>query len=203
VPSHPELLAELARQFSASGFDIKFLYRAICNSDAYQRTSKPPGGNESDNSLFSHMNIKAFTPEQLFDSLVAVLGEPENLRGGAKKAGNAKAGPATAREQFAAFFSVGEDNKATDYEEGIPQALRLMNNPFTARNSGPVARQLTQGLSERQALDKLYLTALARRPTSEEVTKLIAYVKKADSASSAYGDILWALLNSSEFTLNH
>jgi uncharacterized protein DUF1549/uncharacterized protein DUF1553 len=203
VPSHPELLAELSKQFAASGFDIKFLYRAICGSDSYQRTSKPTNGNDSDGVLFSHMNIKAFTPEQLYDSLVAVLGEPQALRGGGKKAGNAKGGPLTSREQFSAFFGVGEDNNATDYEEGIPQALRLMNNPFTARNCAPVARQLTQGLTGQKALDKLYLTALARRPTAEETEKLTAYIGKADSASSAHGDILWALLNSSEFTLNH
>ena len=35
---------------------------------------KPVPGNEKDTMLFSHMNIKAFTPEQLYDSLTTVLG---------------------------------------------------------------------------------------------------------------------------------
>ena len=34
--SHPELLQELADGFAA-GFDVKGLYRTVCNSAAYQR----------------------------------------------------------------------------------------------------------------------------------------------------------------------
>src|SRR5262249_35647628 len=38
APSHPELLRELTQQFVAGGFDLKDLIRAVCNSQAYQRT---------------------------------------------------------------------------------------------------------------------------------------------------------------------
>src|SRR5262249_25893029 len=47
-PSHPELLKEMSDQFTANGFDVKYLIRAICNSQAYQRTSKPVGDNAED-----------------------------------------------------------------------------------------------------------------------------------------------------------
>jgi hypothetical protein len=50
-------------------------------------------------------------------------------------------------------------------------------------------------------LEKLYLSALSRRPTKDEVVRLSAYVGKAANAQEAYGDILWAILNSSEFTM--
>ena len=40
-PSHPELLDLLAKRFAESGFDLKFLTRAIVLSRAYQRTSRP------------------------------------------------------------------------------------------------------------------------------------------------------------------
>src|SRR5207302_6517455 len=39
APSHPELLDELARQFAAHRFDLKFLIRAITTSRTYQLTS--------------------------------------------------------------------------------------------------------------------------------------------------------------------
>jgi hypothetical protein len=204
VASHPELLAELSKRFATSGFDVKFLFRAICNSEAYQRTSRPIAGNEKDTVLFSHMNIKAFTPEQLYDSLSAVLGEPGG-RGNPARGGGAggKGAPRSPREQFVAFFNPGENTKATDYEEGIPQALRLMNHPYTARGTAAKARDLTKGLSKEKAIEKLYLSTLSRRPSSEEMTKMNAYIAKSDSPDTAYADILWALLNSSEFTLNH
>ena len=38
-PSHPDLLATLTEQLKLSDFDVKFLIRAICNSEAYQRSS--------------------------------------------------------------------------------------------------------------------------------------------------------------------
>ena len=31
-PSHPQLLVDLADQFSSSGFDLKQLYRTLCNT---------------------------------------------------------------------------------------------------------------------------------------------------------------------------
>ena len=40
-PSHPELLDELARQFAAHNFDLKYLIRAITATRAYQLTSAP------------------------------------------------------------------------------------------------------------------------------------------------------------------
>ena len=77
MPSHPQLLADLAAQFAGSGFDVKHLIRAICNSQTYQRTSKPAAGSpDADPELFSRMAVKVFTPEQMFDSLVQVLALP-------------------------------------------------------------------------------------------------------------------------------
>ena len=55
--------------------DLKNLIRAICTSQTYQRTSKPHDGNDDDPTLFSHMAIKVLSPEQLYDSLVQVLGK--------------------------------------------------------------------------------------------------------------------------------
>jgi len=202
TPSHPELLAELAKQFATSGFDVKFLFRALCNSEAYQRTSRPIAGNEQDATLFSHMYVKSFTPEQLYDSLTTVLG-PVAGNNKERMKDNTKRGPVTVRDQFVAFFDPGEGTKITDYDAGIPQALRLMNHPFTATKSVAVARAVTRGLPVESALEKLYLATLSRRPTAEEVSKRLAYIGKCTTPEEAYGDILWALVNCSEFTLNH
>jgi hypothetical protein len=199
VASHPELLKGLSEQFAASGFDLKNLYRAICNSEPYQRTSKSVTGNGTDVELYSHQNIKVMTPEQLYDSLAAVLGAPQQERG-ARPANAGNRGPVGPREQFVAFFDPGEGAKPTDYEVGIPQALRLMNAPQTARVATTVANTLTRGTKPEQAIEKLYLTALSRRPTATEKARLTSYVSK--QSSDAYGDILWALINSSEFTMN-
>jgi hypothetical protein len=200
-PTHPELLQALSKEFAAGGFDLKQLVRSICASDAYQRTSIPTLANKSDTVLYSHMAIKVLTPEQLFDSLVAVVGE----FGG--KGPPAKMGPGriggSPRERFVSFFSGADNAKATDYEAGIPQALRLMNNPRLSGSPNLLAALAKAGDQPAKVIDKLYLMTVNRKPTDAETKRLTQYIAKAGDSRSAYGDILWALLNSSEFALNH
>jgi hypothetical protein len=48
------------------------------------------------------------------------------------------------------------------------------------------------------------LATLSRRPTPAESARLEKYFQANNSdPAKAYDDILWVLLNSSEFTLNH
>jgi len=204
-PSHPDLLAALAKEFADSGFDVKHLVRGITNSKTYQRTSKPVGDNRDDRTLYSHQAIKVLTGEQLFDSLTAVIGPIGGKDAGPKKNGQ-RGGPQGPRDQFALFFQGGDNAPATAYEAGIPQALRLMNSPLMASarltNVATKAAEITRATPPEKAIEKLYLTTLARRPTADETKKLSEFVGKHQDPKSAYGDVLWVLLNSSEFALN-
>src|SRR5262249_21847101 len=107
-PSHPELLQELADGFAAGGFNGKDLFRTLCNSEAYQRTSRPVKGNEdAEASLFGRMAIKVLTPEQLYDSLTQVAGTGRIAveRPARAAARGVVRGP---REQFVNFFRADE-----------------------------------------------------------------------------------------------
>jgi hypothetical protein len=201
-PSHPELLDALARHISTTGgFDVKFLIKAICLSETYQRTSKPTDNNKSDTALFSHMRMKVMSPEQLFDSLAQVVGSVGDGAGPKRPKNPMMRGqPAGARAQFVNFFLAGaEAASAVDYEAGIPQALRLMNSPIA--NNPAIARRVVGSSSKpEEAIEAIYLTALSRRPTAEEKSMLQEYVAKASSPAMGHSDILWAVLNGSEFT---
>ncbi|MCS6851600.1 MAG: DUF1549 and DUF1553 domain-containing protein [Gemmataceae bacterium] len=199
-PSHPALLEGLAEQF-ARDFDVKDLIRAICNSQAYQRTSRPLPENVDDTSLFSHMAIKALSPEQLYDSLVRVVGTATEQRGNRVRSNTTVRGNQSPREVFAAFFRV-EETEPTEYTAGIPQALRLMNAPML-NNTAAALASLVKSDDPNAVIERLYLATVSRRPRAEELTRLAAYVHNAGNRQQAYGDILWALLNSSEFALNH
>jgi hypothetical protein len=79
------------------------------------------------------------------------------------------------------------------------------------------ATSLTQGETLQAVLDApfldtaerieiLFLATLTRRPTTDEMTRMKDLVDQADSEpkrQQAIADIFWALLNSSEFVLNH
>jgi len=55
----------------------------------------------------------------------------------------------------------------------------------------------------RDILDSAYLRTLVRRPTDREIDRSIAYLKESPTAKDGIRDILWALLNTKEFALNH
>jgi hypothetical protein len=199
APSHPQLLADLARNFAGNGFDLKNLYRAICNSQTYQRTSKPFNGNEDDELLFSHMAVKVLSPGQLYDSLTQVTG-PERAVAPAPRAAG-KGGPAGPRDGFVQFFLAGGDGaNPTEYEAGIPQALRLMNSRITG-NPGVIRQFAGPGDEPQAVFERIYLAALSRKPTAAEVKRLTEYASRAGTAVEAYSDVLWVVLNSSEFTM--
>jgi hypothetical protein len=199
VASHPELMDGLAKHVSTTGeYDLKYLIKAMCLSETYQRTSKPTADNGADTKLFSHMTMKVMSPEQLFDSLAAVTGNLRDTKG--PKGVNPKGPRLGARDQFVNFYLAGaETTSAVDYEAGIPQALRLMNSPI-ANNPATIRALLGKDTKPADAVEKIYLAALSRRPTAAELKDLTAYVERV-GAPDAYGDILWAVLNSSEFTL--
>ena len=101
VPSHPALLEALTQQIKANNFDVKFLIKAIVSSEAYQRTSRPTGNNGDDKVYYSHRAVRQLSPEQLYDSLVVVLGN-RNAKGNPKAREKAavKGGKGGPREQW-------------------------------------------------------------------------------------------------------
>jgi hypothetical protein len=199
---HPAILATLAEQLRLNQFDVKYLVRAICNTEAYQRTSRGgKDGEPADPDLYAQRTVRVLAPEQLFDSLTQILGQA--ARAEAKDKGIAKkGGPQSPRQQFVSFFHV-EDANPLEYQVGIPQALRLMNSVQINRTEAPIAAAMKAGKTPAEVFDRLYLTTLSRPARAEEVQRLTAYVDKHGATARTFGDILWAILNSSEFVTNH
>jgi hypothetical protein len=186
-PSHPEVLAALEQEFKTSGFDQKHLIRAICNSQAYQRTSRPLAENASDEQWFSHMAVKVLGPEAMCDSLAIAMGQ--------------KPPQGQSRTRFVDLFTtkeVGDD--PTEFTHGVPQFLSLMNS--RQYNAGSPVLNTLAGSSPEQAIERLYLTVLSRRPSAPEVERMTAFVAGSSEPRTAYADLLWVFLNSAEFVVN-
>ncbi len=52
-------------------------------------------------------------------------------------------------------------------------------------------------------IEELFISTLSRRPTANEKAALRVVVGEAGKDQGVYEDILWSLLNSSEFGFNH
>jgi len=188
-PSHPELLTLLETEFKAGKFQFKSLARAICNSETYQRTSKPLKENADDKELFSHQSLKQLTPDQTLDSLSVAVGRvpPQGKH----------------REKSTESFATkGSDDSPTEFSHGIPQFLQQMNSGFANNKPSSMLHLMTNGKSQDDAIAIYYLTVLSRKPKPEEVQKVNAYLKKVPNAQEGFKDLYWALLNSAEFIFN-
>lgn len=201
--SHPMLLDELARAFTDSGFDLKYLTTAIVRSKAYQLSSVRPTGGSTDPRLFAVAQVRGLTGEQLYDSLRIAAGlsaERDDLN------------PSHAdreRKRFADKFRIERSSTA---QRSILQSLSLMNGRLTAELTDVSATPTLRAVAEAPFLDtkgkveSLYLATLGRKPFGDELTMLVRYVDNGGAdgdAKRALADIFWALLNSSEFGTNH
>jgi len=201
--THPASLKALAADFANSKFDLKRLIRVVCNTRAYQRTSRPLPGNANDDKFYSRMPVKVVGARQLLDSLATATGYQEKEREVPKMPlpkAKGVAGPVT----LVRFFDTREyDDDLTEYAYGVPQVLRLMNTNLTNRTSEAAKRIIKAAEGKRAAvIEDLYLTALTRRPRAEEFERMSQYVERND-ADRGYAGVLWALLNSAEFVSNH
>lgn len=78
LPTHPELLDWLAREFIQQGWHLKGLHKAIVLSSTYRMSSRPsPLSLERDpgNDLYSRFEMRRLSAEELRDSIHAVNGQ--------------------------------------------------------------------------------------------------------------------------------
>ena len=200
----PEVLDELAGYFVATDFNLRDLFRVIVNSQTYQLTSRSLEDDPASTLHFAQMNIKSFTAEQLYDSIsVATRLEPLGTDDGSlmRFANN---GRQAFLEQFRA-----PPGQVTDYQAGIPQALTLMNGGLMQsatdlRSSGILKSLEAPFFTNEQRVDTLFLATLSRLPDEAERQEMLDYVLADEGErQQRFSDVLWVLLNSAEFTLNH
>jgi hypothetical protein len=208
-PLAPEVLETLSRDFAASGFDLRRLFRALVLTKTYQLTSQSEDNDPSRALHFAQMNVKSFTAEQLYDCITIATRQ-------GPAASNAPEGVGIERFQDANRQTFIEQFRApsgqlTDYHAGIPQALTLMHGGLIHSATDLASSGLLKSLSapfftDEQRLETMFLSTLSRYPQPNERDLMLQQLTAAKSAADRQqllGDVLWALLNSGEFTFNH
>jgi hypothetical protein len=204
--SHPELLDELASQFAAHGFDQQFLMRAILATRAYQATGRLGHPGQSDQRLFARMATKGLSSYQVWASLRQATGWTKDSPW-TRRAAIEILRSTQIHEVFRPRGPVPD--RPTECLTTIPQALTLMNDSFiadaTSMREGSLLKQVLDdsSLDTAQRIETLYLAALSRRPRPEEAARMAKYVKAGANMQAALADVFWALLNSTEFNVNH
>ena len=207
-PKCPEVLDELTEYFVQTDFDLKNLLRTLVLTDAYQLSSRAATDDPERRANFAQMSIKSFTAEQLYDCIAMATrmqATQTSLNGEESLMRFDNSSRRAFLEQFRA-----PPGQPTEYHAGIPQALTLMNGGLvhsaTDVSQSGLLNSMPPFFRDQQRIETLFLATLSRRPSDKEVSTMLGYVKSAGSdeeKQETFGNILWALLNSAEFTLNH
>jgi hypothetical protein len=213
-PSHPELLGEVARAFADHDFDVKFLIRSFLMTQAYQRESRVTHPSQADLRLYGRFAVRGMSPEQLFDSLAeAVRHDPQDRSNDDPFRFQPGRPMSPARAEFLQRFPPTLDRR-TETQTSILQALYLMNGKIVSDATSVEQNKQLKYIAENslgkiktaRIVEQLYLIVLSRKPRPQELERLVPYIDKGGPSGDqrkALADVFWALLNSSEFTLNH
>jgi hypothetical protein len=208
-PKSPELLDLVAGHFIGSDFNLRELFRAVALSRAYRLSSGAPDADERRTEWFAQMNVKMLTAEQMYDCITVATMLESAVQGDMSDFQMARFGNSSRAAFLQQFRTLA--GRSTEYQGGIPQALTLMNGSLIEGATGISSSGILSSLeapffTNRQRVEVLYLATLSRRPQPSEWELLESFVP--DDASGAelkesLSDLLWALLNSAEFTMNH
>jgi hypothetical protein len=205
-----QLLNELAAYFIDSGYNLRELWRTLAGTRAYQLS----GGHEEAAAadVFSQMRAKPLTPEQLYDSFVMLAPASSPTAMSAARAVDM----ATSLDEDPVRIEFVRNMRAppgsaTEYRAGTLQALMLMNGRVATGVSNADASNLLGAIiapymTDDERVESLFLSTVSRMPDDDErqsCAALLADCKSDSDRNRALSDILWALLNSTEFAFNH
>lgn len=201
-PSQAEVLDLLAADFIASGFDIDRTLQVLAMTDVYARSSVTASAAAPAPELFAAMPVRSLSAEQVFECLLTATGDREPLMSELPEYNELRA-------QFLDRLEA-PTRRATEFQGGIPQTLTMLNGELVAGLVDPQQGDLLAAVvdspffDDRERVETLFLATLGRYPTDDEWSLVEAYLGSPESVQSreVLGDILWALVNSSEFVLN-
>lgn len=217
--SHPAVLSLLADEFVKHDFDLKFLLRAITCSQTYQLSSRRTDESQDAPEMFARMSAQGLTASQLRNSIIQAVGTRPDARLELTQNGR---GVSFDEVSLVRLFP-NNAGSSQERESSILQSLLLMNSPMMSQAVSPgqpgtlSAALDAPFLNTDQKIDTLFLATLTRFPEPSERERVHAFLKETPSqgftlpflkqpgpgAQNGYSGLLWALLNSSEFCLNH
>jgi hypothetical protein len=207
----PKTHAALTAHFQQTGLDVKDLFRLLTNSEAYQQSLwisdveqavSPP-------KPFATAVVVKLRGDEVFDSLVAAIKLP-NVTPAQMKATKAirfPPPPKSTRDLIAEAFGYDPSVSPDEIPRTINQAMLMMNNKqlhaqINAKpESGTMLSKLLQvEKDDRKTVVKLFKLVLARKPSSRESKIATDHIRSVTDRPAAFEDLLWSLINTTEFT---
>ena len=202
-PTIPDLLDKLTTDFAAGKHSIKKLVRGICASKGYQRASaRSEPGDVKD---YARGALQPLTVEQLFNSICLAT------RGG-ETAPDRAAAPVPMwwgwyAGQMNLVYGPGIGWTEVSPLPGNARQMLLVRNgeiiQNMIRNPGGTAQIASQMKgSPVEKVDLVFLTVLGRKPDGQEMSRWAQWLEQKKGEAGAQ-DMVWTLVNSTEFLTRH
>jgi hypothetical protein len=202
----PDVLDLLADAFVANKCDMQWLFRTIARTETYQREIRAKDPSVESPPVFAASSPKRLRADQLFNAITKVLGidgaDPKVTE--AAPAGKGKRYARGPRAQFDFLFGYDPSTSQDDLTGNVPQALfmmnsRLINGLIHGEGKTRLSHILHEYSDDQDAVREVYVLTLAREPSAKEEKICLNYVKDAGSRREGFEDVMWSLMNSSEF----
>ncbi len=205
-PCYSDVLDLLAREWTATGYDMRWLFETIVTTEAYQRRlqSRPDAESAAPGPAACPCRLR---PEQIFDALVRALGFDEHDK--AIPAPAPGSAPAVQRHtglrnMIYQAFKIDPSLAPEDVQGTIPQALLMMNSVLVnsyvaAKGKTFLADALARNMADEDIVKALYQRVLARQPNDREMDTVRRYLSAVSDRREALEDVFWSLINSTEF----
>ena len=218
-PSNPELLKALADKFVELKFDIRAFEKYVLMTDAYQRSSQPSVNNSGDSIHFARYLPHPLMAEVAADVLADALMFRPDPRTMTDIPPNARAieipGNNVNQRDLAFQLRIfGRPPRSVSCEceraadPALPQSLFLAGDDYVVRGIelGPWADwAMDDEWPDEDLIQQAFLKTLARKPSEKEYKAARERIagKKGKDRVEAVSDVVWALVNTREFLLNH
>lgn len=178
---HKPIVNRIAANFRYKDFDPKWVFRLIMNSQVYQREMRTM---DSPSELFTAVRPSRLRPDVVANSVSHVIGENPQLR-----------------KEIDTVFDMNPSLPQSTLEGSIQQALLLMNQRELqqALSQSELKQKLLGITSNEELVQSLYLNVLARNPTPDELQRNVSYLQSSEKRDEAVEDLLWVLVNCTEF----
>lgn len=189
----------LAGAFQALNYDCKEFLRLVLNTEAYQRNIL------IGDTQYEHLLFAGLYPARLDAySLIGSLNSALDLTSGKSSSGKRVLFEGGFRKNFENEFDYDPSLPPDEVESSMAQALFMINNVridqiIQYKTSSFLENLLKEYPDDEKALSALFIKVLCRFPVEFEKVKFQNYLLKSKKRNEGFEDILWALINTTEF----
>ena len=220
-PTHPALLAKLADDYAAHGYDLRYILGVMAKSSAYQLSSfYDETWDEAYTPYFARHFARRMTAEETFDAITKATNVPasiavsssSNVAWAMQLPDVQEPGARNTVGNFLNAFLRGDrDGDSRSNEFSISQALLLLNDTTVTsriRNAAAgssVNKLIAANATPAQITTSLYLATLSRNPSPSELAAGVAFFTSTPGETKAQiaEDLQFALLNKIDFFYNY